>query len=154
MGQDRKGKDADRKDGDRKVGDRKDGRRMGIAAIVVKVALGLVAVLATVGAIAYALDAPIEATVTGTRCAGGSDNPFFPPLLSSGQPAPTQQEDSSVDVKTKLLGITHTVALDRSTCLALRPDNFVVYHVRSGHTILYEDESKANCLYDSEVGVC
>jgi hypothetical protein len=134
----------------------KDRKSMGIAATAIKIALGLVVVLATVGAIAYAMDAPIEATVTGTRCAGGSRNPFFPPLLSSArsQPAPAQQEDSSVDVKTRLLGITHTVALDRSTCLALRPDNFVVYHIRSGHTILYEDDSKSACVYDSDVGVC
>lgn len=135
-------------------GEEKGGKRMGIAKIAIKIALGLVVVVAVVGTIAYAMDAPIEATVAETKCAGGSRNPFFPPLAASVEPAPTQQKDSSVDVKTRLLGITHTVALDRTTCLALRPDNFVVYHMRSGHTILYEDGSKSDCLYDSETGVC
>lgn len=119
---------------------------MGLVGLAVKLALGLVLALAAAGGIAYAADYGIEASITDTHCVGSS-NPAFPDVLATAA-----GDGSTVDVRTHLFGIQHTVAIDRHVCAALRPDNFVVYHVRSGHTILYTDDSRADCIYDSAAG--
>ncbi len=115
-------------------------------ALTVKIVLGILAGLTSIVGIAYAADYGIEATVTEVHCAGG-DNPFFPRILAN---------DSSVTVHTNLFSIGHTVSLSRDICMAVRPNNFVIYNIRSGHTTLYEDSSMSRCLYDSNsaTGVC
>ncbi|MES2154805.1 MAG: hypothetical protein V4510_06680 [bacterium] len=118
---------------------------MGWLGLTVKIALGVVGVLGLVAGVAYASDFGIEATVSEVQCAGGG-NPNFPQLFAT--------TDSSATVTTRLFGLRHSVDLSRQVCLALRPDNFVVYHIRTGHTIVYQDSSKAHCIYDSDTGVC
>jgi hypothetical protein len=100
-------------------------RRLTYAALAVA---GLAALLA--GG-AYASDYGLEARVVDKRCA------IFGP--------------SSVSVETKLLGIGHTAPVPYETCAVLGAGNFIVYHVRSGRTSLYESEGGA-CLYDTVGG--
>jgi hypothetical protein len=129
---------------------------MGLVRLALKLAGILALVVGAVGGILYATDYGVEASVAETHCAG-SGNPFFPGLpAATPTPAPAPaaaQPDSTVTVVTDVLGLRRTVSLPSEQCHALRPDNFVVYHVRSGHTTLYRDATKAVCLWDSDVGV-
>lgn len=97
--------------------------------------VGLVVVLAAIGGTMYASDFAIEATVVDTECGflGGT---------------------REITVKTKLFGIEHTLEdVPEEQCTTVREGNFAVYHIRSGHTTLYDREG-GNCLYDSETVVC
>jgi hypothetical protein len=89
------------------------------------------AVLALLGAVVGILwlsDYAVAATITDKDCGTG--------LLGSAS--------SKVTVKTETLGLEHTVkGIDNNIChimTAGRDGNYVVYHVRSEHTILYESE--------------
>jgi len=119
---------------------------MGWLALTIKITIGVIGGLLAIGGIAYAMDVSIDAVVTQKNC-GGTGNPYFPHVLGA---------DSTVTVQTRLFGIGHTVSLSRDVCLALRPNNYVVYHIRSGHTVLYEDGSQTHCMYDSatSTGAC
>ncbi len=98
------------------------GRIIGLVLILV------IVLLAAVG-IFYATDQSIDATVTETSC--------------------ESEDDSSVTVKTKMFSIVHTTAIDQFACQQLDEGNFVEYHVRSGHTIVYDKEG-GDCIWDSE----
>lgn len=119
---------------------------MAWVALTIKITLGIVGGLMSLGAVAYVADYGLEATITEVQCAGAG-NPFFPSLLSA---------DSMVTVQTQLFGVRHTAGLARDICAALRPNNYVVFHIRSGHTVIYQDSSKTRCLFDTEspTGVC
>ncbi len=117
---------------------------MGWIGLTVKIVLGVIAALVGLAGLAYASDYGVQATVQETHCAGGT-NPFFPNVLAA--------TDSFVVVGTQFFG-THSFGLDRDACVALRPANFVVYHIRTGHTIVYQDSSMHACIYDSNTGVC
>lgn len=103
------------------------GRILG-AAILLVVVLGL--------GVAWfvATDQPIDATVKEKRCNG--------PLGTN-----------EVVVQTKWFGIKNTVQVDHQQCVLVPQDGFVRYHVRSGHTIIYETEG-GTCVWDSKVGPC
>ena len=101
-----------------------------IAIVAVLLALGA---LVVAGAMMYAADYGLEATVQETRC------------LMSG---------SEVDVKTKVFGIDHTVTgISPQACRLLQPGNFVEYHMRSQRTVLYQVEG-GPCLWDTSKGLC
>jgi hypothetical protein len=80
----------------------------------------------------YGADRPVEADVVDKRCSA----------LGSGE----------LVVKTRLFGMLHAEALDAASCLAVPVGAFVVYHLRSGHTIVYEHEG-GRCIWDS-LGPC
>lgn len=106
--------------------------------MVTKIVLGLVALvvlLGGVGAIAYAADAPVEATIIEKDCPGA---------LRGGP--------GEVTVKTKLFGIEHSLDVPRDQCLAVQEGNFARYHVRSQRTELYDKEG-GRCIFDSEKGI-
>ena len=65
---------------------------MGLLGLAVRLLVGMVLLLDAIAGLAYAMDAPIEATVTSTKCAGGSSNPFFPPLLAGQEFSAGQYE--------------------------------------------------------------
>lgn len=120
---------------------------------------GVVGAIALTGGIMYAADAKVGADVTDARCAGGGGGGGGGLLGNSLAP---QASNSEVDVKTNfpIPGIDHTVKeFDDDTCRTLDTlmlngkEPYAEYHIRSGHTILY-DERGGQCLYDSETGVC
>lgn len=95
-------------------------------------AVVLLLILLGVGAgFAYATDYGLEATVTEKDCVA--------------DPEPT------VRVKTRVGGIGHTVEVPSEQCATIQPGNFVVYHLRSSRTIIYEAEG-GPCIYDTETG--
>jgi hypothetical protein len=95
---------------------------------------GLVVALLVTAGVLYASDYGLEATITETHCNS--------PLAAA----------HSVTVQTKLFGIRQDVSdLDYQTCTALSPGNLVVYHIRTGRTLLYERDG-APCSYDSATG--
>lgn len=88
----------------------------------------LLAVLAgSFGVFAYATDYGVEASVTKRECS------LAPP---------------KVTVTTKALSIVHAVEVTSTQCAIIREGNFVVYHIRSERTIVYEEEG-GRCIYDS-----
>jgi hypothetical protein len=105
---------------------------MGLAQTILFVALGLVGLVAIAGGIAYAADAPVDATITDKSCAGTS---------------------STVTVVTDMFGIEHTLEMAPDKCAAIQKGNFVRYHLRSQHTIIYASKGGA-CLFDSETIAC
>lgn len=120
----------------------RDENALGVVAWVVVGLVSLVGVLGAAAGILYASDYGIEATVVDKACGGG--------VFTSGA-------NSVVTVKTRMFGIEHTVkGMDDALCSGLRAGqdgNFVIYHVQSERTILYEREGGA-CLYDSRTGLC
>lgn len=111
--------------------------------IITWVILGVSGIIVLAGAgvgIAYAADAPIEATVVDKQCGGGGGD-------GGGGLTPFQGGDT-VSVQTKLFNIDHTVEVSREVCLAVNKGNFVEYYVRSERTVLFETEG-GKCLYDS-----
>ena len=89
------------------------------------------AILVLVGG-AYALDAPIDATIREKNC---------------------MSTDPTVTVVTHLLGVVHTLKMTHDKCGIIQEDNFVRYHLRTGHTIIYSSEGGA-CVFDSVTLVC
>lgn len=80
----------------------------------------------------YAADRPLEADVVDKRCSALGP--------------------SEVVVKTRLFGVRHTSPVDAMSCGAVPVGAFVLYHVRSGHTVVYEIEG-GRCIWDS-AGPC
>lgn len=105
---------------------------MGLARLLLKVAVAVVVLLLLAVGAAYAMDMKVEATVVDKSC-----SPFG---------------ESTVTVRAKVLGVTHTAPVDTQVCAALQENNFVEYHLRSGRTSLYETEG-GRCLYDTEHGL-
>ncbi len=103
-------------------------RRIGRRIALWAGAVVLVLVVAVAGL--YLADTPVEAEVKESRCGSGEVD------LLTAWPLP---------------GLTHTVTgLDNLVCqLFVDPGSYVVYHVRSEHTLLYEDSSKECLKYDS-----
>lgn len=127
-----------------------DEHAIGVVGIVVWCVVGLVAALGLTAGGMWAADYGVEATVVNKEC-GGPAGPGGP-----GGIIPTASQ-SKVTVKTKLLGITHTLTdFPDDTCRILRAGddgNFVRYHLRSEHTILFEREG-GPCIYDSKTITC
>ncbi|HET6399059.1 MAG TPA: hypothetical protein VFH47_05855 [Candidatus Thermoplasmatota archaeon] len=97
------------------------------------VLLALVGLAVLVAGTFYARDGAIEATVQDKSCS----------LFGPG----------AVTVKTKFLGIDHTVqGVAPEACATVQPGNYVEYHVRSQRTKLY-DADGGRCLFDSERGL-
>ncbi len=102
---------------------------MGAFGLVLGIVGGLIGVAVVAGVVLYATDYRVDATVQETRC----------DLLQ-------------VKVKTKALGIEHTVTqVPAQQCGLLEPGNFVQYRLRSQRTTLYDHEG-GDCLYDSKTG--
>lgn len=92
--------------------------------------LVLLVIPAIVAGSLYIGDYGVEATVKETHCH------LVPP---------------NVVVETKAFSILTTQEIPDQSCAIIDEGNFVVYHIRSQHTILYEKEG-GRCLYDSEKG--
>ena len=102
---------------------------MGPVGITLAIVGGLLGIVLVGGAILYATDYKVDATVQETRC----------DLLQ-------------VKVQTKLFGLDHTVKdVPLDQCNVLEPGNFVEYRIRSQRTTLYDREG-GQCLYDSQTG--
>jgi hypothetical protein len=97
--------------------------------LIVGIVLGVVIVAAGV---AYAADAPLEATVEDKNCV-------------STQP--------TVSIVTALFGIHHTLEMTHDKCNAIQEGNFVRYHLRSGHTIIFAAKDGL-CIFDSITVIC
>lgn len=103
----------------------------GLVGKLVAVAVGLLLLAGVAGVALYASDYGVEATVVEKDCAGG-------PLIV---------------VKLELTGGHRTVPLDnQQQCAIIEIGNFVEYHVRTGHTRVYEKEG-GKCVYDSQTGI-
>ncbi|MEA3191404.1 MAG: hypothetical protein QOD77_1986 [Thermoplasmata archaeon] len=105
---------------------------MALARLLLKVAVALVVLAIVAVATAYAIDMKVQASVVDKSC-----NPLG---------------ESTVTVRAKVLGVTHTAPVDTEVCATLQPDNFVEYRLRSGRTSLYEAEG-GRCLFDTEHGL-
>jgi hypothetical protein len=104
-----------------------------LVGLIVLIVVGVVAAVGITVGVMYANDYGLEATVKDKEC------------------LPTA---SSVEVETKLFGIDHRVKdVPQDACGILQPGNFVRYHIRSQHTIIYEKEG-GDCIYDSVKGFC
>lgn len=102
---------------------------MNLFGIVAGIAAVLVVGTVGVGVYLYFDDYKVEANVQETRCAQGE-----------------------IDIKTKLLGIEHTVVdVPLQQCSLLEKGNFVEYRVRSQRTTLWDVEG-GKCIYDSLTG--
>ena len=111
------------------------GRKLGTLKLLHKILLGLgclVGALVVVAGVAYAADAPLDATITEKNCAAST---------------------ATVSIVTDLLGIRHTLDMAHDQCGAIQEGNFVRYHVRSGHTIIYASEG-GSCMFDSATIAC
>lgn len=87
--------------------------------------------LAATGAILYATDYKVDASVQETNCGL-----------------------AQVKVHTKQFGLHHTVTdIPLQQCLLLNPGNFVEYRIRTQRTTLYASEG-GDCIYDSLTGPC
>lgn len=84
----------------------------------------------------YTADYAVEADVVERRC-----------VSPSALPLSTQA--SEIDVRTRLFGIEKTIPVRPDECLLIPDRAFVVYHLRSKHTLVYKSEGGV-CLYDSE----
>lgn len=117
---------------------------MKAGAIVSLVLGGLVGILLLVAGSLYLNDYGLEATVVEKSCT--------PP-----GPFGTGGKAGSVTVETKLFAIRHTVQdIDATACAAIQPGNFVIYHIRTGATYLFESQG-GECLYPPEAaaaGTC
>ena len=101
---------------------------MGLLAILVTIALVAVGGTAAVGGYLYATDYALKADVTGTDCT----------------------LENIVSVRTRTFGIDHDVrGVPEDQCNLLHPGDYVEYHVRTKHTILYRDGA---VCYDSDTG--
>jgi len=109
---------------------------MGLLRWAVRIVLLLVALAVVGGALAWMADYGVEATVTRTDCV-----PSF-----GGDAA------STVSVQANLVPLGADVKLPYQQCVALQNGNFVIYHVRSGRTSLYQRQG-GPCIYDSAGGV-
>lgn len=110
---------------------------MGVLGITLKVLLAVVVLVVLAVGIAYAADAPVEATVTAKQC--GSGFAFFG----------SAQGPRTITVKTRIGGVAYTLHdVPDAQCQAVQVQNFVRYHVRSHRTILYQTQGGA-CIYDS-----
>lgn len=122
---------------------------MNAGALALRVGLGAVVALVAFAAILYATDYGLQATVVSKDCVGGAgSSPSGGPLPLGYAPA----DGPSVTVKTKIGGLRHTQSLPSDQCTAVPVGGFVVYHIRSGRTSLYQSEGGA-CIYDSVGGV-
>lgn len=97
--------------------------------LVVGIGLGVLILFAGV---AYAVDAPVEATIREKDCL-------------AVQP--------TVSIVTELLGIPHTLKMTQDKCSLIQKDNFVRYHLRSGHTTIFASKGGA-CVFDSVTIAC
>jgi hypothetical protein len=122
---------------------------MSLVALGLRIGLGLVVALVAGAGIAYSTDYGLEATVVGKDCgsSGGNGGGQVLPLAD-----PEAQAAPSVTVKTKIGGLRHTQGLAPQYCQAVQQGNFVIYHIRSGRTTLYETDG-GRCIYDSGSGL-
>lgn len=94
---------------------------------VIGLAILLVVLAGGFGVYAYATDYPVEATVKNKDC------DLATPVVT---------------VQTKSFGITHSVEVGANQCNLIHPGNYVIYHLRTQRTIVYDREG-GRCLYDS-----
>ena len=105
---------------------------MAVLGTVLRVAVLVVAAVVVLVVFLFATDYGLAATVTKRDCAAN------PP---------------AVTVTTKTFGITHAMPVTSEQCGVIRQGNYVVYHVRSQHTIIYEHQG-GRCMYDTNTMVC
>ena len=97
--------------------------------LIVGIVLGVV-VLAV--GVAYAADAPMDATIESKNCVS---------------------TEPTVSIVTDLFGIQHTLEMTHDKCSAIQPGNFVRYHLRSGHTQIFSTKGGI-CVFDSVTIAC
>lgn len=69
--------------------------------------------------------------------------------VSSKDQCPTE---GLVGISTDFFGLKANADVGVAKCAALQVGNYVKYHLRTGHTIIYSEKG-GTCLYDSE-GEC
>lgn len=107
-----------------------DDEGFGVIGIILYAFGGLLVIGFAAGGIAYAMDAPLEATIIDKECnLGGSE----------------------ATVRTKLFGVQTAVEVEYDQCLVISDGNFVQYHIRTEHTKIYEREGGA-CIWDTVKG--
>lgn len=112
---------------------------MGIVGSLISGIVSIALVGATVVGVAWYFDYGIQANVVDHHC-----NAPVGFAADSGT--------SVVTIKTKLLNIQHDVTgLDNSQCLQIQDGNFIIYHLKSGRTSIYQSEN-GPCIYDSVGG--
>jgi len=105
---------------------------MGLVGTIVRVALIVVVVVVALGGFLFATDYGLAATITKKDC---SSNP------------PT------ITAKTNSFGIVHTMPVSGQQCGIIQPGNYVIYHIRSQHTTVY-DRQGGRCMFDTTTMVC
>jgi uncharacterized protein YabE (DUF348 family) len=93
----------------------------------------LLLVLGGAATVFYATDQAVAADVTGKSC-----NPVG---------------GSAVTAKTRIFGHVQTVGVDYASCRIVPVGAYVLYHVRSERTIVFEVQG-GNCIWDSATGPC
>jgi hypothetical protein len=98
------------------------------------VAIGLLLVVLVVGfaVFAYATDYGVKAEVQDKQCS------ISPPFIV---------------VKLKTFGNVDEVPVQAQQCFLMDRGNFVVYHIRTQHAVVYDREG-GRCIYDSVTIVC
>lgn len=105
---------------------------LGLAVAVVL--LGALAVLAGAGYL-YASDHGFSAHVVGKQCYG-----------------PLSNQPNRVDLRTDFLHLDRSVhGVSDLACSQVEEGFYVIHHIRSKHTIVYE-HSQGDCVYDSRTG--
>jgi hypothetical protein len=92
-----------------------------------RIAFLIVGGLVLAGVLYYLSDPPLAADVEDKQCGIGG---------------------GALVVETRLFGIRHTAPVDMMECGVVPLGAYVVYHVRSKHTIVYETEG-GRCIWDS-----
>lgn len=115
---------------------------MGFAGkLVLSVGILGLALLAFAG-ILYVVDYGVQATVVAKQCSTGTAGIF-------GSPA----GPGTITVQAKLVPLKYTMKnVPAQQCNSVQVDNFVIYHVRSERTSLYQADG-GSCIYDSVHGV-
>lgn len=104
----------------------------GLVGKILGIVLLVVVLLIAAGVYAYATDYGVEASVVSKKCA---------------------ESPPTVTVKTKVGGLAETVQVGVTECGVIQPGNFVVYHIRSERTIIYQSEG-GKCLFDTLNKAC
>lgn len=106
-----------------------------VVMLVAKVAGAVLLLLGLTAGALYSADVPVEADIVEKRCVTA-------PFLQGPGPS------ASVTAKTRLGGIRKTVEVRLDECVLIPDHAYVVYHLRTKHTLLYESKG-GECVYDS-----
>ena len=111
---------------------RKGGHVIPVRRLLVLVVVGALAFVILGGVIFFASDRAVAADVVEKHCS----------IVGDGD----------VVVVTRTFGLRHTAHVGGGSCLSVPVGAYVIYHIRSGHTTVYEKPG-GRCIWDS-VGPC